>query len=93
MPDTALTSKILEKSAERPKCLEAWLSLAEPSFLQDSLAISHVPCAMVFVHTAVLITETCFHDDSICGFKPQSVRPSAINMILGQWTFFKLTEA
>ena len=26
-----LTSKILEKSAERPKCLKAWLSLAEPS--------------------------------------------------------------
>ena len=25
--------------------------------------------------------------------KPQPVRPSAINMILGQWTFFKLTEA
>jgi hypothetical protein len=25
--------------------------------------------------------------------KPQPVRPSAINMILGQWTFFKLAEA
>jgi hypothetical protein len=35
---------------------------------------------MVFVHTAVLITEACFHDDSILRVKPQPVRPSAINL-------------
>ena len=44
-------------------------------FLQDSLAISHVPRAMVFVHTAVLITETCFHDDSICGLSRNQYGP------------------
>jgi hypothetical protein len=44
-------------------------------FLQDSLAISHIPCAMVFVHTAVLITETCFHDDSICGLSRNQYGP------------------
>jgi len=37
------------------------LKLAGAVFLPDSLAVSHVPCTVVFVKITVLIAEICFH--------------------------------
>src|SRR5882762_10189960 len=87
-----LTSKILEKSAERPKCLEAWLSLAEPSSckIRWRYRTYHAPwCSYIQPFDNGDLLSRRLH----LRVKPQPVRPSAINMILGQWTFFKLTEA
>ncbi len=33
--------------------------------------VSDVPCAVVFVQKAILITEICLHDYSICGVRSQ----------------------
>jgi len=45
------------------------LKLAGAVFLPDSLAVSHVPCTVVFVKITVLIAEICFHAN------PPSRRP------------------
>ena len=41
---------------------------------RDSLAVSDVPCAMVLVKRAILITEICFHNCPICGLSPLAIR-------------------
>jgi hypothetical protein len=40
---------------------------------RDSLAVSDVPCAMVLVKIAILITEICFHNCPICGLRPFAI--------------------
>jgi hypothetical protein len=52
------------------------VEIAGAILFRDSLAISDIPCAMVFVQKAILITEICLHDYSIRGLRPRAIRRS-----------------
>ena len=58
---------------------------------RDSLAVSDVPCAMVFVQKAILITDIRFHSHSIRGLRPLEIgrskgnqRPSVLSKFIAQ---------
>ncbi len=67
------------------------VEIAGAILFRDSLAISDIPCAVVFVQKAILITDIRFHSHSIRGLRPLEIgrsksnqRPSVLSKFIAQ---------
>jgi hypothetical protein len=90
---TPLDVKDVGKVLGAAQMLGGAAKLAGAVLLRDSLAILHIPCAMFFIQTAILITMSCFHNHSHLRVKPllmaaavSQSSPAVLSPVTLSWT-------